>query len=382
VPPWATFAAIRLGFVFFTALTLLFYPEHGEGLPQFHAWSRLSNLVFGTFEHWDADLFLRIAHDGYTDQLAAFMPVYPAAVHVLGPATGSALVAAVAISFTAATIGVAYVARLTADLLGDVAARDAAILIAIYPIAFVFTAPYSEGLFLVAAAAAAFYGTRGRFWLAGLLAGIAADTRLLGLALVPMLLVLAWPASRERGPRVFVPILLLPTLALGAVAAYFDRTLGKPFAFLDAQKDWGRHVLTLGPLTAAWRSARAAVHGAHALASVPTDTSTATRLADNVLDFGLLVGAIVLTVIAFRRLGAAWGIYSAFLIAIATAAPVTDGGEVLESFSRLLVCDFPLFIVGAALLQQAPARRGPVFGTLIAIAAVAGVAFSRKLWVA
>jgi hypothetical protein len=44
--------------------------------------------------------------------------------------------------------------------------------------------------------------------------------------------------------------------------------------------------------------------------------------------------------------------------------------------------DFPLFIAGASLLQGGTTRRGATFGALTAVAAVACVAFSRKLWVA
>ena len=93
----------------------------------------------------------------------------------------------------------------------------------------------------------------------------------------------------------------------------------------------------------------------------------------------MLVSAIALTVVVFRRLGPALGVYSAGLIAIATVAPVTDGGEVFQSITRFLLIDFPLFIAGASLLQDAPAKRGPVFGVLAALGAVVCITFSRKL---
>jgi hypothetical protein len=46
-----------------------------------------------------------------------------------------------------------------------------------------------------------------------------------------------------------------------------------------------------------------------------------------------------------------------------------------------VLVDFPLFIAGASLLQGGTTRRGFAFGALTAVAAVACIAFSRKLWV-
>lgn len=380
--PWATFVKVRLAFLLFTVFTLLWLPERGSQLPHYFAWGGLSDLGFGAFEHWDADSFLLIAREGYSGDLAAFMPAYPGVVHLLGPLAGSTLVAAVLVSFVAGAIGVQLVHSIARDLAGATVARDAAVLLALYPVSFVFTAPYSEGVFLAAAAGAAVCGLRGRFWWAGLLAGVAVSTRLIGLALVPMLLVLAWPAARQRGLRLLLPVVVLPAAALAVVGAYFHHSLGDGLAFLHAQKNWGRHVGTLGPIDGAWRSARAAVKGVGTIVRVPSDGSGASLAVENLLDFGILVAALGLTVVIFRRLGAAWGVYSLTAIAITIAAPVTDGGEVLQSLSRLLLCDFPLFIAGASLLQSSHARRGVTLGVLSAVGGVACVTFSRKLWVA
>jgi hypothetical protein len=128
-------------------------------------------------------------------------------------------------------------------------------------------------------------------------------------------------------------------------------------------------------------SARAAYHGVVDLAGAPSDFSVTSLAAENTIDFIALVAALALTVVVFRRLGAPWGVFSAGLIVIATAAPVTDGGEVLQSLPRYVMVDFPLFIAGASLLQGGSTRRGFTFGLLTALASVACVAFSRKLWV-
>jgi hypothetical protein len=382
LPAWADFVLIRLGFMLLTAFTVLRVPEQGNGIPAFTAWGKLPSVFFDTFEHWDADLFLTIARDGYDRHLAAFMPVYPGLVHLGGWITRSNVVAAVVISLAAATAGVYFTSRIASRLTGEPIARDTALLLALYPVSFVFTAPYSEGLFLGASAGAVLYCFRGKLWIAGLLAGVAVDTRVLGLALIPAMLIVAWPAARKRGLIALVPLVALPLAAFVAIAAYYQHAVGDSLAFLHAQKTWGRHVNALGPLDAIWRSAKATYNGIGTLAGVPGDPGIASLATENVIDFVLLVVAIALTVVVFRRLGTALGAYSTGLLLIATAAPVTDGGEVLQSMPRFLLVDFPLFIAGASLLRDAPARRGPVFGILTALGAVACVTFSRKLWVA
>ncbi len=132
------------------------------------------------------------------------------------------------------------------------------------------------------------YCFRGRFWIAGLLAGLAVDTRVLGLALIPAMLILAWPVARKRGLLTLVPLVALPLAAFVAIAAYYQHAVGDSLAFLHAQKTWGRHVPTLGPLDAIWRSATATYHGIGTLAGVPSDSSISSLATENVIDFVLL----------------------------------------------------------------------------------------------
>jgi hypothetical protein len=361
---------------------VLWYPEQGPGVPVFTAWGKLPSVVFGAFEHWDADWFLAVAGSGYKSdpRRAAYMPGFPGLVHV-GSWILPMLAAAVVIAFAAAIAGVVYATRIARDLAGDAVARDTAILLALYPVALVFTAPYSEGLFLFAAAGSLHYGMRGRNWTAGLLAGLAVATRVTGLAVIPALVVLAWPSVRKRGVLSLAPLVALPLASLVAVSAYYHSQVGDSLAWIHAKSNWERHVQTLGPLEGGWMSTKAAYHAVISLWSVPADREATNIFAFNIIDFLVLVLAIALTVWVFRRLGVAWGVYSTGLIALATAAPVTDGGEVLQSLPRYLLVDFPLFIAGASLLQRGTTRRGITFGLLTALASVACVAFSRKLWV-
>ena len=377
--------AIRVAYWLGTALTLLWAPlAAAERIPPFRAYDGLTDLVFGTFAQWDSVWFLHIAEFGYDDRkVSAFFPLYPLIVHGVGLATRSTLVAGVLVSL----VGAAVAAVLLRRIAGPVGGRDAVLLLALFPTAYVFTAVYSEGLFLALATGSFLAGLRGRSVTAGLLGGLAAATRVVGLALLPALLILLW--RRERSWRAVAPVALVPA-GLGAYMLYLEQHFGDALAFAHAQggTDWNRETPALGPLAGLWDATSAAWHGALELLlhlprsqNYPAGYSSADMWATwNVVQFALLVAAIWLTLVAWRRLGAAYGAYSAGVLAIVLAAPAQLSP--LVSFPRFLLADFPLFIALAALLEGRPRWRTPVLFLLAAAGAAAAVAFSRKVWVA
>ncbi len=255
--PFWTLVWIRVAFLLGTAATLLWAPAAPDALPEWRAWDPVTDLVFGTFAQWDADWFLRIANEGYDEVTAAFFPLYPALVALLG----SSLVLGTLLSLVAAGLGAWCVAEIARDRLGDDVARDTVLVLALFPTAFVFTAVYSEGLFLLLSAGSFLAAQRGRPWLAGIAGGLAVATRSMGLALLPALVYLLWPRTRREIWRL-APLALLP-VALGVYALYLDREIGDAFAFTDAQATgWERELATLGPLGGLWMAIQAGGHGA------------------------------------------------------------------------------------------------------------------------
>ena len=258
-----TLVAIRAVVWIGTALSLVWAPYVGVLFGD--AYGAWSNLLFRTFAQWDARWFVQISERGYAEvpQAAAFFPLYPALVHGLEWVTGSTLVAGTLISLASAAVAAAVLAELARKLLGDRAARDAVLYLALYPVAFVFTAVYSDALFLALAAASFLAAERGRRVLAGVLVGLATGTRIIGLALVPALALLLW---RGRGGLLRLAPLLLAPAAVGLYALYLDRELGDADAFATAQTDWDRDAATLGPLGGAVDAVQAAGRGLKELA--------------------------------------------------------------------------------------------------------------------
>jgi len=381
-----TLVSIRVGFWVGTALTLLWAPLHGVDIPADRAYGALGDLLFGTFEHWDAQWFLHVAKDGYNPVSAAFFPLYPALVHVLATVLGSYLVAGTLISLVSAGVAATALAQVARPVLGDRGARDGVLYLALFPTAFVFTALYSDALFLALSTLSFLAASRGRAWRAGVLGGLAVATRLVGIALLLALVLFLW---RRNRPLRLVPLLLLP-LAVAAYSVYlhFDSGVGDALAWRSAQTGWQRETGTLGPLTGLWWAIQAGGHGGlqillhlpRALAAPDGFTSTDRLGFWNAAHLVLLVVAAWLTWVAWRRLGPAFGLYSLATLVVVLWAP--SKGFPLVSLPRFLMDDFPIVLALAALTRERPRAREILLVGLGAVSAVAGVAFAHAVWIA
>lgn len=380
--PAATLVAIRAAFWLLAAAALVWAPAPDRRLIG-SAYGPASDVLFRTFSQWDARWFLQIAEHGYEEvpQAAAFFPLYPAAAHAIAWATGSTLVAGVLISLAAGAAAAWALAEIARTLLGKRGARDAVLYLALYPVGFVLTSLYSDGLFLALAAGSFLAAMRGRAVTAGVLGGLATGTRLMGLALLPALALLLWRGRDLRSLARLAPLALLPA-AVGLYALYLRATLGDPWAFTSAQADWNRQASPLGPLTGLKDAVLAAGRGARDLLGLPSaGPGHAERVGLwNLTHLALLAGAGWLTWVAWRRLGAAFGLYSAATLAIALSVPAE--GFPLVSLPRFLLADFPLFLALAAMTLERPRARDVTLWAFAALGAVGAVAFARGIWIA
>ena len=381
--PFWTLVWIRVAFWLGTAATLLWAPAAGEAIAPTRAWDPFTDLVFGTFDHWDAEWFLEIARNGYDETSAAFFPLYPALVSLLG----SSLVWGTLLSLVAAGFGAWFVSEIARERLGASGARDTVLVLALFPTAFVFTSVYSDGLFLMLSAASFLAAQRGRPWLAGLAGGLAVATRVMGLALLPALVYLLWPRRRSDAWRL-LPLLLLP-FALGLYALYLDREVGDAFAFTDAQASgWERELAFLGPLGGLWMAIEAGGHGAlELLRDLPRSGAAGSGYSQplkvsfwNAAHLLLLVPIAWLTWVAWRKLGPALGLYAVATLVVILSVP--SEGFPLVSMPRFVLTDFPVLMALAAVIQDRPSLRTTVLVGLGAVSAAAGVAFARGVWVA
>jgi 4-amino-4-deoxy-L-arabinose transferase-like glycosyltransferase len=321
---------------------------------------------------WDSDFFLRIAEDGYDKASAAFSPLYPALVGALGRVLfGHYVLAGILISLAAGLAAFALLYRLGEELVGADAARRAVLYLAVFPMSLFLGAVYSESLFLLLSVAAFSLAERRRFLAAGITCGLALLTRPFGLALLPALAVLAWRAPRRReslaGLAAALPIALVYPLVLWA-------QVGDPFAFADAQGRWHRHLSWAGPLGGIWSGFRDAVTGA-----TPAGAAELHAAAVNWEGLVALVIFSALAVLAWKRLGAAYGLFAVLSLALPLSLP-SDRWPLL-SLPRFVLPVFPFFLA-LATLGRNPRAHATILSVSAIFLGVAVVQWALWQWVA
>jgi hypothetical protein len=327
-PALELFVLSRLAiWVLAAAAVLLFDPWSGRGpwdKPRLHDLG--PNWLFDLWARWDSDWYIQIAQHGYVwpSSRPAFFPLYPLLTAGLARVVGGhTILAGVIVSLVACAGAFVLLERLAGLKLGDAAARRAVLFLAVFPTTVFLGAVYSESLFLVLSLAAFLLAERGRFAAAGVAGGLAALTRPVGLALVPALAVLAWRARDRRGALAGVGV--IPVLfALYPLTLWI--WLGHPLAFLTAQTGiWRRHLSWWGPLGGF-------VEGVQQHA---------------VKDLLVAAALVVLALLAWRTLGAAYGVYMLASLALPLSWP--SDTHALWSIARFGLVLFPVVLTLAAL---------------------------------
>ena len=315
--------------------------------------------IFTPLVRWDALWYEKISLGGYvptglpgnTGNTTAFFPLYPLLVRALGgwAGNGATLVVATLLSLVTFAIGLAIVHRLATLELGPQVGRAAVFLIAFWPAGPFFSAPYTESLFLALSAGTFLAARSDRWWLAGLLAGLASATRNTGVLLIVPLAIIyfygprpligerASPEGRRHrlAPRVparrdILWLALVPT-GLVAFSVYLQVKLGNWQAWRTTQKAFGRPHIT-SPITTvrlALTDAWNAVHFGLGNLGAPS-----------LLDLGALGVLLVSLVGIARRLPFAYLAW--VLVALAPAFFSPYEHEALRSLPRFLSVMFPI----------------------------------------
>jgi hypothetical protein len=345
--------------------------------------------VTDVWARWDSVWFLRIAKHGYdaaTGAASAFYPLYPGAVGVLGRVFfGHYVLSGIVVSIAAAFGSFLLLHRVAEERLGVDGARRAVLYLAVFPFALFLQAVYSESLYLLLTLAAFVLAERGRFLAAGAAAGLALLTRPLGIALLPALALLAW-RKRER-VRALAGLAVAPVL-FAAYPLYLWRAEGDPWAFVHAQRIWSRHLSPAGPLGGVWDGLRAGWAGVEQLASgshthvywtAVQDTDPIRAATINLENLAFLVLFIGLTVVAWRRFGAPYGVFAAVSLAIPLSVPSERWP--LLSLPRFGLTVFPFFLALAALGGR-PRLHTAIVSVSSLLLGVAVVQWALWQWVA
>ncbi len=385
----------------------------------------LGNLLAAPAARWDAAWYLVIAHYGYRPELGsftssrdAFFPLYPLGVSALTHIGVQPVLAGVLVSLLAFAAALYGIHRLTTLELGSSSRRGGAdvarltvLVTALAPMAFFFSAVYSESLYLALSVGVFLCARRGRWMWVGVLGALAAATRSAGIVLLaPALLLYLYGPREDRAPdwqppdwqavcaRVCARVrpryrlrrdvlwLALMPAGLGAYMAYLWLAGGDALAPFHAQDVWQRHFA--GPYLGVWDGAKAAFDGARQLLSGQrahvyfpiAGGSPFITAGHNLMLLAFLVVGLALLVAVLRMLPLAYGVYIIAALALPLSYPVAP--QPLMSLPRFLVVLFPLSMVIGAWLAARPRARAPVLIVSAAMMMFFVAEFATWHWVA
>jgi len=378
-PVWGAFLTTRI-MVFVVA----FFAVTTVGLVRNPGFVLSRDVLANLPARFDAGWYGGIAIDGYEwnarfDRQAgiAFFPAMPLLMRFAGVAVGARdrtrpreirmvriLWSGVAVSLAAFLFALYYLARLAARFTGEERAGNAVLLLACYPFAFVFNAPYTESLFLLASLAAVYHFYRSDWVLSGGWGLVAGLTRPNGFLLaIPLGLIVAhrtWIARDNPGAgwirRAAAPMTaaLMPVAGMLLFTGYLFSLTGVWFAWSRSHGAWGRTFEGVEPLVSAWR-----LIGEHGL------VSAAVTEPFNTLNGSAALFAIVMTWPVYRTMGMAWALY----VILTIVPPMLAGGAL--SMGRLTSTLFPLFLALSAVISP---RAAPNWAAAFALLQGLGVA--------
>lgn len=279
--------------------------------------------------------------DGAPKNTWAFFPGYPMLLKALGGTSDRSFWILSLLVSNAALLGALFAVAAAARAMGasdDDAAR-AVWYLALFPTSYFLSLPMTESLFLLLSATSFLAAARQRWPIAGILGGMAAATRVIGICLLPALLLLPLQ-RRQRLSTQQLWLLAIPLGLIGFIAYLYIHT-GDPLAFVHAQTLWGR-----GP------AARIAI-------AFPNSGLTVSKpwnfVALNAVAALLMIAAGVWFIIRRQWSFAAYTLLSA-------AVPLSSGS--MQSMARYALVDFPLFYFLAA-IGRTPTRDRALTATFV-----------------
>lgn len=340
----------------------------------------VGNVLGATGVRWDAIHYLQIAAHGYVPRSinTVFYPLYPLLMRIAGLGTGSLPLGGMLVSLIAFVVAMWLLGRVTEDELGRRAARATVILVAFAPLAFFFTAVYTESLFLALSLGCFYAARRERWWLAVALGALAALTRVNGALLVVPLAIIAWEGRAHRLRRIGA-LAVIPAAMVGYFTFLALHGLD-PLSPIRGEASFGR--VTAGPLGTMIHAVASASGGLWLVTAGPE------RIYEPAIQGPLSIGAesILLLLVLCASLWAlrlAWQRLSRPLLAYAVAALVLclwspTTWQPLVSFDRYLLTIFPLWMAAGAWLSERERTR--ILVSCVSAALLAFYAFQFATW--
>lgn len=231
-----------------------------------YQWFLVKQVWLDIWAAWDSGWYVNIVQHGYDRFVLetlpdgsprqlnlAFFPLYPLLVWLLKQVTGHTVASGVIIA-NACLLGAMWLLYVYGrERWDDAQARRAVLLLACFPNTFIFSAMYTESLFLLLLLACMLAASRGHWMWAGIFGALLSATRVPGLS-IGLALLWMWMVQKRAGKagwRQFAWLFLVP-LGLVGFCVYLQVHAGDALAFLKIQQQFSRVSQT--PPQALWKS--------------------------------------------------------------------------------------------------------------------------------
>jgi hypothetical protein len=202
--------------------------------------------IINPMRQWDGLWYRLVAEEGYEGSTAkaAFWPLFPWAMRWLGDLVNTSYeTVGYFIANLCFIVALVLLYRLLTIDFDERVASTATWAIALFPTALFFSAVYTESPFLMLLVGSLLAARLQRWWLAGILAALAALTRSYGMFLILPLAVLYWEqygtTIRKRPEPVLAVV--MPLLGPALFSWHLHRVQGNWDAWRDVQKEWNRY---------------------------------------------------------------------------------------------------------------------------------------------
>jgi hypothetical protein len=306
---------------------------------------------------WDGGWYQSIAVHGYAasgPQSLRFFPLYPMVSRVVGwiPGVGPSA-GLVVVSNLCSLAGMAVLYLLVRRDMDAGLARRCVWLLALAPSAYTLAWGYAEGPLLLCTTLA-LYAARTRRWWWAAAAGLAAGAvRPLGVVVLVPVVIEVLRGGRpgvDRTTVAKVAAMVAPLAGLGAFLAWTAASFGDGLLPFRVETEHQLHGPIRSPLASMWHNLVSLAHGHHL---------------GSALHIPWVLLALVLVVVAFRRLPVSYGAFALGVVVVAASSAN------LDSFERYALSGFPLVIAASTLTS----RRG-VERLVLVVAALGMIGYS------
>jgi len=286
---------------------------------------------------FDSGHYLSIVNNWYkTAEQAAFFPLYPLLVKIIGLVVNNNYIAGLLVANIAFIIALFILYKLLRLKFEEDFTRRVIFYLLIFPTAFFFGSMYSESLFLLLVVSSFYLIKKKSYLSAAVIISLAVLTRSIGIIIIPALIWQLWRQHSQQTTlfnikKVF-SVFTLPIVSFVGWLVYLKNTYGDYFAFINIQNTWPmqhREVGLISSFTNFYESTK----------SLFTLSAFTEEYAINLVDYGLFILFLFFAIYIFFKMNKVYGLYM-FLLLI----PVFFSGS-LVSVDRYVLVLFPAFIL-------------------------------------